>query len=484
MTHRRTLSVSAKGNGCGVVLMDLPSGGRLQLTVVPKAWVEPGALVELDLDEVATAGSVETAVRITVCEAGYLRLCSADFQLLNTVCDVLTGLTFQDVPSDDEDADDARVQPVAMFASSDKHLTTPACAPAPELGSAMWRLVGSEDAFIDLVKGSLGSMRDPLLASLLMQVPEMRAFIRRALIVETERVLKRRRPNFREARAVLPAVRGRLLTDSLVARKARRTLDIGCEFTELDHSQPWQVFLKCAVRVAGQEESYDGGDADLVDRAKRLDRSLHDVTQLTAQQVLRLPRGIQLDRKNKLLGDAIFLAEALLKALDPAGADETGFTSRGLAVGLRFSTALMFERLLEGVELGGGHLVRNNSAGGLKIRLRGNGQAKAPDLRLVHRNTTVELFDAKYKPYRGFADMPMGDQYQQFAYAAVSKRPTTFVYISVNGTGQSESDFAQSADKPLLAVTAVPFPEPGEHPNRWRSRTGELMTRLRADAIE
>ena len=80
--------------------------------------------------------------------------------------------------------------------------------------------------------------------------------------------------------------------------------------------------------------------------------------------------------------------------------------------------------------------------------------------------------DAKYKARDGgLAAIPMGDQYQQYAYAAATGIPTAFLYVESGSEQPVDSDWIRVGNeaRPVaVALASVPFPRPGVV-EEWRS---------------
>jgi hypothetical protein len=169
--------------------------------------------------------------------------------------------------------------------------------------------------------------------------------------------------------------------------------------------------------------------------------------------------------------ESVALARGVLLGAYPFGVEEyADEASSGVAVGLRISTARLFELLLQSVPLRGG---RRLVPGASLSILEGLGSPKRPDLRVLEEDRPICLLDAKYKQ-RGDR-MPFADQYQQYAYASASGLPAGFVYVEQEPRPPTAWGLVRRGGVPAalrIAVGSVPFPNPSDSSSldAWRAR--------------
>jgi 5-methylcytosine-specific restriction endonuclease McrBC regulatory subunit McrC len=309
----------------------------------------------------------------------------------------------------------------------------------------------------------------------------------RLFVSETELALRRRTPDFRGRKEVLPFVRGAL------TRKGRFNASVGdrsrleCDFSELDNDHDWQRLIRAGIRETANQlrtSTHDRATAELLLRCRRVDIRMADVSVLNRSNARRIDLNIGRLGKNRHAVHAARLAAAVLG--EPAGLGAAGRIPRdtAIATGLRVSTPLLFERMLAGCLPAdfGFQLVTNGEA----VALRSSEPArKVPDLLLVPAavalpsvRSAIAVVDAKYKMRVPalMSQMGMADQYQQFAYAVVSRRPTLFLYAASPDASAAllDSRLTNSPEPAQhLGLAAIPFPGPTEQ--SWRSALGSSL---------
>lgn len=490
------LQASKNGNGCGIAIVPLEMGdlrGVLEVTVVPKFW-EGSRCQQVELPKEGNLarpapGVPPTPTRAVVPEMGYLVL-SGDPDLVEQARQGLTGLKF-DKGRDEESDGDEGAREATLF---DQVISAPekkdGRGPDDAARRFLWQLVAP---YSDLVKhnrgehGRFGYFGGEFIA----HIPELKPLVAHWLISESELALPRRRPHFRDERAELGAVRGRIVTEGLVRRMARHRAGVECEYTELDNDHPWQRLLRCAIRSAGAapELLSDNDRWGFVSRAQRLDRLLQDVALVPPKDALaQIGRG-RLQRKNRHAQDAVWLARAYLREHFPAGPGDAAEGGKAVAFGLRFSTARLFERLLaRALVTVGDQEWETFVPCGVAIR-DPQGNPKQPDLAARPKEGHVKVYlDAKYKADPGSLDaMGMSDQYQQYAYAVASGKPVVMVFVrEENGVSGSEGTRTACAmvrgtvDCSIrLGMVGVPFPKPGgaQHHNKVLQKTNDILSK-------
>jgi len=483
------LQASPRGNGCGMALVrQYRDDGRLlrlRITVLPKVWrqaASPKHCTTIDLD-----GAVEGAgdcISVAIHEKQFIRLCGRDAKGVGTVADALTGLRFDDTEQEDE----KKPTQVRLFerAVPQSSSSGDAAQNLDDQITGFWTLVAQfPDVLTIPAPENERSRADSYIADLLRIAPEIEPVVRRAFVEEAEAFVQRRRPEFRHHIDEMAAVRGRIVASGLVSRRARGRQAVLCEFDELDTNSRWQQLIRHAARiVAGCRAA---GEETVAARAARVDRLLADCHTLHPQIARQLcnRRNLGPPRKARFARHVLELAKWLIVARYPFGIEEAaGAPPPALAAGVRVPTWRLFERLLDGVSLGTQGVVES-MADPVPIRVRSGG-GKRPDLvsRNAERQPTLYV-DAKYKLIKAarFAEMPMSDQYQQYAYAAATGIRTVFVYLRPPSHPDTpgEKDLAQVllAKGPLLAVAAIPFPSPRQCRNlpEWRRCAGRSLRR-------
>ena len=194
-------------------------------------------------------------------------------------------------------------------------------------------------------------------------------------------------------------------------------------------------------------------------------------------------RSLTSPRKARFARDTLELAKWLILARFPFGVqDDASLVPPALAAGVRVSTSELWERLLAGTRIEDVGIFEANER---KVYIREKGAAgKSPDLVCrAEDGTFVASLDAKYKRMGQprFEDMSMGDQYQQYAYAAATGKPAIFVYVSkTREPGEPAEDMILVKDRPIakIGVATVPFPRPDECRDitAWRKRAGERLS--------
>ena len=484
-TRVQRVVASPKGNGCGLALVRLSGGATLVVSVIPKWWAPYCIPVSVDLDVLrASANQVR---HVVVPELAHLLLLSRDEGALNAVAAALTGLRFSDA---DERGDEQKEAPLFEAAAPQGVLANvegkwhggegDTAAEAAMLAEALWAGVESLSAS-DLIRLPLReSTLHPALLTRehLADVPALERVFRELFIREVEVVLRRRTPEFRRNTEVLPFIRGRVRVESLVEAKARKTLKVECEFDELDHDHPWQRLVRAAVRavaardLAELEGGREGVSAARVNRCRSIDRHMSEVPSISPDQAVRIrPSEINFGR-NRHAALAAQLARYVLLRDSPAGFSSDRTERPAVATGVRISSARLFERLLARTASQTGRLqLRENSA--LFPLLRGELATKRPDLLITMRGEesarprVVALADAKNKSKVAMSpgSMSAPDQYQQFAYAAMSGLPTVFIFATATSaswplSAAHEINVRGLDDGPQVATAQVPFPAP------------------------
>ena len=478
------LQASGRGDGCGVAVVGIAAGKqqiRLCVTVLPKVWASasaPELVTTIDLSALET-GQVNR-LNVVVYETQRVRLTGAE-KTVETVGDALTGLKF--------DPGDAATEkkPARLFERAARCQSKPRDSEAEQDRQvrAFWTMM-SHVKFSGLITPPRGvadsaSAETYIAEKLLPNVTALEPLVQQEFLRLAEKFVRRRRPEFRHHIDDMSAVRGRIVTSGLVRRAARGQQAVACEFDELDADVPWQQVIRFA---AGMVSRHNGHSNDrLAGRAARVARILADCHSLHPRVARQMcsSGALKAPRKARFAAETLELARWLILARYPFGVQED-CTSRpqAVAAGVRVPTSRLWERLLAGVKVEHiGTLEQHSET--VRIRQKA-GMEKSPDLCVRSEGgDVIAWFDAKYKMRRPrFEAMPMADQYQQYAYAAATGKPTVFVYVSDSehpGKLSEDVILVNGSPGPGVGVATVPFPRPEDCDDItvWRRRVGERL---------
>ena len=480
--HVRVLIASPNGNGCGLALVRVSDEQVLALSVVPKWWSPYCEPISINLDKEMPPG---LSVHEVIPELGRISLESHDAWLLDSVVAALTGLVFRDDGEGDDEPGETPLFAVVperkiRLGSNSFLVGDSQRRDGSHLSEAFWSGVESIGSS-DLIRLPIGqdSEHSALLAEQhLPDAPSFERVMRELFVKEVERVLTRRMPEFRRQVGVLPFIRGQISVESVIARQARKSLDVQCEFDELDNDHPWQRLVRTAVRAVAARDMTDfessGNRAALrrANRCRTIDLRMADVPLISPNHALQVsPSAVRLSR-NRHAAVAAHLAQQVLLKAAPVGFRRRRSHLPVIATGVRIASARLFERLLACVPTTPEGLQVHENQVRLTL-LRGVPAGKRPDL-LMTRNSeggprVVALIDAKNKARIASSPRLMSgkDQYQQFAYAVVSGLPTLFVFAASPSTDWQvsstyETNLAGPKPGPHVATAQIPFPSPSE----------------------
>ncbi len=493
----RYIRVGAGSGGTGLVILELSNGSTLSIFIVPKFWAPSACRADINLDVLFDSHEDQTLV---VPEFATLQFSSRSADFLARCIAKLTGLKFDESIDDEEELQ-------GIGAGASRRLESLLMETVRPVGfEGLTKLVLSDEdpdesvrrfwagveqvGASDLVKLAEGSDLDsPVLLGrrLIRSIPGLQMALWRLFVTESERALRRRTPDFRERRDVLPFVRGALTRAGRFNASVGDRTRLECEFSELDNDHDWQRLIRAGVReTASRLRSRNAGrsEAELLLRCQRIDIRMSDVKLLNSSVARRINIDVARLGKNRHAIYAARLGAAVLGGSIDLGRKGRNPRDIAIATGLRISTPLLFERMLVGCLDGrqGVQLVANREAIALR---KGEPARKLPDLLLVDPtlpipsiDSAIALVDAKYKSRcpTSMSQMPMGDQYQQFAYAVVARRPALFLYAAAPGSVPALLDLAPAnvaEPAPLLAAASVPFPGPDE--DSWHSALGTSL---------
>lgn len=484
------LQASRRGDGCGVAVVRINAGkqhARLCLTVLPKVWA-PAELTDLvaPIDLSALEAGQTNLLNVVVYETQRVRLTGAE-KTVETVVDALTGLEF-----DPRDAATEK-KPARLFERAARCQSEPRESETEQDRQvrAFWTMM-SHVEFSGLItppRGAAGgSNAETYIAEkLLPHVTALEPLVQQEFLRQAEKFVRRRRPEFRHHIDDMGAVRGRIVTSGLMRRAARGQQAVACEFDELDTDAPLQQVIRFAAGMVSRQNGH--ANERLAGRAARVERLLADCHSLHPRVARQMCSGnaLQAPRKARFAAEALDLARWLILAHYPFGVQkDSGRRPQAVAAGVRVPTSKLWELLLAGVAVKHIGTLEQHSK---TVRIRQNAvMEKSPDLCVRSEDRDlIAWFDAKYKLRRRprFEAMPMSDQYQQYAYAAATGKPTVFVYVSEDkNPGKPGRDviLVNMIGGPRIGVAAVPFPRPeecGDIPG-WRKHAGNRLSMNRA----
>jgi hypothetical protein len=490
----RYLLASPTGNGCGLAILRVDGGPVVAISVLPKLWPTVAA-ADVCVDDTSAVGILHVAVR----ELQVLRLSGSSEAALDASVVALTNLRFE------VDADDvmlpASSKPVdALFqelTATDARSRSPELSASDrdtqfaselQLADAFW--TGVEDlGATDLVRVPLQVPTDDaalLGRRLLSSLPALERVLREVFIAEAEAALKRRMPDFRTTTEPLSFIRGSLTQAGLRRAVLGGVTDLECSFAELDHDHPWQQVIRAAAHRVAVRDQREGTGSGRLSRCRRIDRRLLEVAVVRDSGLLRQNYDERALGKNRHASVAARLGLAILRRDSPVGYAGSRTRDLATATGLRLSTARLFERMLTTPFEFPAKFVMVENRERVAL-LKGQPATKRPDLLLIpleklHSFTvadSVALVDAKYKTRTPEVPgaMEMGDQYQQFAYATATGKPTVFVFASGPDREPRASPWFETNGVQAgagVAVASIPCPQPSRP---WR---GQLADALRA----
>ena len=340
----------------------------------------------------------------------------------------------------------------------------------------MWNLIEAQRRVDADYAGSISD-----LGLLDMNLESLKHFFWRTFLNEAELRISSFRHHFSDVTDEVMAVRGRMLANELVRRQALRRVPVVCEFSDLRADSPIWVLVRGALRIVAAGSS---GYTDMQQTAMTLDTRLNQVPIKFQHELVRLCNVVRVGQRENHLRRLVDLAKFVIRRQFPAAFTSAQITSEITTI--LFPTSAIWESLVA-------EFIHNRSAGGLLTKRSGglsfelfdSGHDKVPDLTVVSKqppHEKVALIDGKYK----FSDrnltvkqLSMSDQYQMFAYAAISKLDTAVVNaydqeagrapISASGHKINEKVVPGLKDgtggddlRPNVAVFPLPFPCPGE----------------------
>jgi hypothetical protein len=480
----KSYRVSPSGNSCGLAVFrltsELPTPKLIHIEIFPKFWTERPKTWFLDLDsEFEEQAHGISLKKLQIYEGDLVTFGSESRVVLNELSNLLLTPVFskQSVAVPDEPVEQNFFAPLARPESGpfDAQLDY-----SVELFTDFWDLVEAASESGDYLEypvlSELDSEQQAYFASLseYLNLSYKQSVLRRFVEKAEEYVL--RRPKFYGALVEkLNVFRGSPTSRGWVEISQKSGKSIEFEFDEISDVSTWDQIVAAAAMIAST--SIKGVDADnYVERSlwissKTFSGSSQSYRALLGDLSLRqLPKGLSAHK------------EVFRRAIDILRNDfqislgqQNNAISRPVA-SVRLRTSLLFELVLNGKEIAPGVIISRNLAPQLRLR-HNDVQPKIPDFALVTTSgAIVGLADAKYKTkVDSFSQMPMSDQYQQYAYAQVSGLPTFFIYV---GAFSMLKDWAHSQDSELeteVILTSVPFPRNGNLSEWWSQALQENL---------
>lgn len=488
----RYVIASPRGNSCGIALVRSASGQSYAISVIPKVWSEVRSFA-LQIDHLPSAGSAP--IHLVVPETSNLEISSHSEDDLDCFVSAITNLKFRD--DDPELAareDGAAVVPLFEEVSASRLHLSQSRARSQGLPLSFvhdfWAGVEEIGATNSVQAPEWLSNEEPALfgRELLRAIPPLEKILRELFVNEAEEAIRRRTPDFRTVSSDLPFIRGSLTTKGLRNVAIGKLTELECAHAELDHDHPWQQVVRLAARQVAIRDCNDGFVSNRVTRCRRIDRQLQSVALRPVRELVKQTFGEYELGKNRHALRASRLAVAVLRRDTPGGDLSSLPDGTAAVVGLRLSTSRLFEVLLA-TSSGDKSRVRIVENPERVSLLSGQSPTKKPDLLLVSGSQPVghsaissalAVLDAKYKnsiPSR-MGNMEMTDQYQQFAYAAITSKPVVFVFAT-RPTSEFEGSVWDTINVPgheiKVSLAKFPFPGPG---SPWRYQLAVSSQRL------
>lgn len=297
--------------------------------------------------------------------------------------------------------------------------------------------------------------------SLMMCEPEARQAFMKLFLLLAEVQVARRRPEFIPVAEPLGAVRGRLIVNELIKRKANRRLPVWCEFDDLEgNTQIWQAIRLAVGRCSQTVKS----DDRLVELALEIDARLNDVSIGSVAEIVRRPLRNTARMRNRGLLGVFRMALAILNdnvLLAELADDE----SDGMVFTFKIATSELWEDLVaDAVDLTRNYRVNRSPE---RRVLFDGGERKNVDIHVEHRDAPgnpVLLIDGKYKKaIQRVTRASMADQYQIYAYANLWEVPAVLAYPFSGDSKPCVHMTEAAANRGSQAgVMNLPFPQPGQ----------------------
>lgn len=401
----------------------------------PKAWVMP-----LNSD-------MQTMQTLVLYEMDYLGLQERWAQALNNVCS--TDVTGQSAESDDEGAKDA--------------LWTRSLSPRMDINYAGKTSATDLAGFWELIRTQLLPIVSdpPPGVSVLLSEPAAHEEFKTLFLRLAEVQVAVRKPEFVSISEALGAVRGRVLVNELIRRKASRSYPLWCEFDALEaDNQIWQAIRHAVERCLQTIQ----GDGESIDLALEIDARLNDVSLSSVGEVVRRRPIAILRTGNRQLLTVYRMALAILNDQIMLGQPEDEVAD-GAVFTFKVATSNLWEQLIANAV----NSTRNYRAirkPGTKSLFQG-GMGKEVDIHVAtsdaHERTTL-LIDGKYKqPVGGVTNSSMSDQYQIYAYANLWAAPGVLAYPSACDSLPTVRMVTALENRGSRAgIIHLPFPRPGQ----------------------
>ncbi|MFI7582045.1 5-methylcytosine restriction system specificity protein McrC [Kocuria kalidii] len=451
----RYFKVSSTGNGIGVAVIRTAAGKELILRVHPKPWRPPDA----SPPAVVRVMPTDDRTVVTVYELDTV-------EVPDHIADTLTAhqeITLGEAEGPANDRDEG-TSPLLTEVTPPRSPGAPPRIPdqdGPETDlqdQAMWKLVGAMD---QLTLQDSTDLPAVLASAIATRQPGLRQVFLEEFTKLAEKSIRYQQPEFRRNAGPLMAVRGRILVNDLVERKARRQQAISCEYTELTtDTLLWQTIRAALRQCLTELPDTTSRSRTARERALRADAHLSTVTATSPYGVLQeapltheqLPSGVP--------QRAYRAARALLTQATGFG---TTSGHNGAALSIKITTSHLWEEILRRRFQSAGYSVET-AAPQLRI-FQDTPMPKRPDIELRDPTGALVVIDAKYKTLRALepGKMSMSDQYQMYAYATQREAPTLFIHVGDPGCTWTRTSAPTASGRWYpTGVASLPFPSPQE----------------------
>lgn len=448
----RYFRVSGTGNGVGVAVIRTGDAQEIILRVHPKVWRQADALIP-GLVRLRPEGARSV---FTVYELDTIEVSSEIADALAVGRELVLG-SDERLSGDESESRSSLLTEVAPPSSVlDVRRTTEIDSPQTEnQDQAMWTLVGAMDHFA--LRDSYDLPAVLASSSVSRQRQLRRLFLEEFTKLAAEAVLYQR-SEFRRNSGPLMAVRGKILVNNLVDRKAYRRQAIACEYTELNTDTTLWKTIRAAVRQCLTElgtSTYRSRAAR--ERALRTDAHLSSVSVTSPISILQNAPLAHFELPPGSPQRAYEAARALLSQATGFGTTPGQHAS---AVSINIATSSLWEEVLRRRFISAGYTVESRVS---KLRLFENTlMPKRPDIELRNSSGEKIVVDAKYKIIHDLAPgrMSMSDQYQMYAYATQRESPTIFIHVGESGCEWTNTSASGTGGSYPVGVASLPFPSP------------------------
>lgn len=472
------IKASPRGARSGFAVLPDGAGGRVTVTVLPKAWSVAAKLVREHEHTLGTTTHVVMhETELAAISAPPSAVGPLTMSLLETARDQADLLSLSAPP------DEPRI--------------------APAIGGDPF------PALLDLMllaeRGSLAN--SPLTFEGALSPSLLRLLMQERLLSLLEGLIFRVRPRYSEHTETLATPRGRLSEGNLLYSLATGTPRVESTFDELTTDTPLLQVVASALRIVGSDRlprKIAALRPGLQTRAVHLLRFLSDVTLIERERAVLLAESLWLGPLDQIWRPAIDAALPVLRdwAVEPEAGD-----SATDALLVHISTEKFWEQCLEMVLEGAFSTlsVSRDARPGEGVRAPAPwvppaadedgavdpATASFPDF-MLRAGRQVVVADAKYKLGAGLAP-GSSDGYQLFAYSHLATLDgglsslAALLYPAKAGEQAGQAELERLRDRSYsLWLVRLPFPRPIDLRNKrnWTAYVADLADHLRRFADE